>query len=173
MLLFKNSSSSLTTNTGNINVNKAYLTTSVKTNNGDINIAFAEDAESFKTNSNSRKIIGELRNGKINVIGAENITLTIKDKARANINMKDVCGTNSISGKHGEVNVVINKDSVYTLTTSSTAGNVRVNLTQISEYKGYTTKENRITNVNCVNSTNTFAVTTENGNLTILDTNLI
>ena len=83
--------------------------------------------------------------------------------------MNDVCGENSIAGKDGNINVVINTSSQYILKTSSKTGNVRVNLAQIEQSYGYTSQEEQTTLVNCSNSTNTLTVSTNQGNLTLLD----
>lgn len=160
-----------TTDTGNINIGSAYLKITAKTNYGDVNINFAEDASSINENSNSRKLEATLKNGKINATGVENISLTITDNARAIISMKNVLGANKIIGNRGNINVTVEKTANYVLKTETKKGKVRVNLSQIVEYNGYTTKTERVTNVNCETSQNSLTVSTINGNLTILDTN--
>ena len=85
--------------------------------------------------------------------------------------MKNVLGENYIDGHNGSVYVIVNKDSQYTLTTSTSSGSVKVNLTQIEEVGGYITKTTRTTNVNCLTSSNLFNISTNYGNLTVLDTN--
>lgn len=166
-----NSSLLLKSNTGNITVETAYLTMDVKTEYGTISINYAEDAESYSQNINARKVIAKLKDGKINVTGVENIIVTIEDNARANINMKNVYGTNSIAGNRGAVKVVVDKNAQYVLSTETATGHVRVNLTQTTEYNGYKTKAKRETKVNCSSSSNTLSVTTKSGDLTVLDTN--
>ena len=50
--------------------------------------------------------------------------------------------------------------------------NVKVNLTQTEESFGYTQKTTRTTNVNCYStSSNKFIISTNHGDLTVLDTN--
>ena len=165
------SSLTATTDDGNINISKAMYKISAKTNYGNININFAEDAASYKDNNNARAITATLKKGKLTVNGVENINITVTDSASINVNMKNVFGENLIDGKNGNVKVVVNKDSQYVLKTLSSNGTVRVNLTQTTECFGYTTKEERLTNVNCSTSQNILNITTNYGNLLVLDTN--
>lgn len=165
-----NSNLILATDTGNITVKNAKYQISAKSNYGDIKISFANNAESYASNNNARAVIANTKKGKLVINGVENIKLTISDNGRAEVNMNNVYGDNYIDGKNGNVKIVVNKDSVYTLTTSSMYGNVKVNLTQITEYGGYTTKTSRTTNVNCLSSTNSLIASTKHGNLTVLDT---
>lgn len=173
-----NSVLTVSSNSGNIKISSAKLEISANTNYGDISIHFAEDAQSYLDNNQSRVLHARIKNGKLTATGVEHIGeadadngIKISGNGRAYITMKNVYGTNQVSGNNGEVKVVINKDSSYELTTSSKSGGVRVNLTQTTEYNGYTTKEIRTTKVNCDSSTNNFTVSTNQGNLIVLDTN--
>ncbi len=172
----------LHSDTGNIKVSSAKTVVSTKTNNGEIEIHFAEEAESYKNSANGlqyRVLNARLYNGKLTATGVEHLGLVgenegvqVTGNGRINIKMNDVIGSNEISGKNGNLSLVVNKDSVYSLLTKSTSGNVRVNLTQTIQYGGYTDKEHPQTNVNCSStSSNLLIATTTSGNLSILDTN--
>lgn len=177
------SSLSLVSDSGDIIVNNATVSVSVTANYGDVTINFAEDAKSYLTDSVSRTLFASIKNGKLTATGVEHIGkvvdsditstggIKISGNGRVYLNMKNVYGTNSITGNNGSVNIVIDKNSSYTLTTSSAGGDVRVNLTQIPEYNGYRNKDSRTTNVNCAASSNTLTATINYGDLTILDTN--
>lgn len=160
------------TNIGNIKIKAAYQLIKTETKNGTITVNFAKDAESHLINSSARKIEAFLKNGTLNVTGVENVNVSVSEKGNLKIEMLNVYGNNLISGKNGNVNVVINHDSKYILTTASKKGKVRVNLTQTVEYNGYTTKEARTTNVNCNDSNHSLNVYSNAGNLTVLDTKL-
>jgi len=168
----------LTSNNGNIRVSNAKYKIKVNTNYGDVSINFSEDAPSYLENSNARFLIANIANGTLTASGVEHLGTTnknegikITDKGRLFLKMNNIYGENSIDGTNGLVDVVINKDSNYELTTKSNAGYVRVNLAQISQYNGYTTKTETKTNVNCSSSVNKLSVSTNNGDLKILDTN--
>ena len=167
----------LKTNSGNINVKAAKMTIDITSEYGDVVINFHKDAQSYLDNNNSRVLIANIYNSKLTANGVEHIGLASADegiKVRGNgrvyLNMKNVYGNNSIEGKNGNVKTVINKDSEYILTTQSNSGNVKVNLMQIASFGGYKTKTLTTTNVNCTSSANSLTVTTNNGDLTILDT---
>lgn len=164
--------------TGNISVLSAKTLISTKTNYGDIEIYFSEDAESYLNNSNARCLIARLSNGKLTATGVEHLGLVENDEGikvskngRVNIVMNNVYGENEIIGENGSVRVVVDKDNVFELTTSSKANDVRVNLTQTIEYNGYTTKEILTTPVNCESSEHKLKVSTNNGSLRVFDTN--
>ena len=170
----------LKTESGNITVDSTKLSTSVSTEYGNIIVNFAEDAESYLDNKNSRVLYARLKNGKLTATGVEHIGssklsttsgIVVSENGRINLKMNNVYGNNYIDGKNGDVKVTVNKESVYVLTTSTTSGSVRVNLTQIPEYRGYTTKDERETKVNCSSSSHNFKVSTNHGDLTVLDTN--
>jgi len=168
----------LTSNNGNIRVSNAKYKIKVNTNYGDVSINFSEDAPSYLENSNARFLIANIANGTLTASGVEHLGTTnknegikITDKGRLFLKMNNIYGENAIDGTNGLVDVVINKDSNYELTTKSNAGYVRVNLAQISQYNGYTTKTETKTNVNCSSSVNKLSVSTNNGDLKILDTN--
>ena len=162
----------LRTDSGNITVNKAFQTIDVASESGETIINFDSLAESNKTNSNARKLIAELNNGSLKVDGVENLSITVNGNCSTRVNMKDVSGVNEIKSNSGSVFVKIDSQAVYTLKTSSDINAVRVNLTQIPEYNGYTTNLERVTNVNSdVEQANKLTVFTKNASLTILDTN--
>jgi len=175
-----NSALSLSSNSGNITVTQATLAINVSSNKGTVNIKFAEDAPTYTENTQARTLYAKIKNGKLIATGVEHIGdcsdnpdkgITVTGDGSVNIKMNEVYGHNYIDGRDGRISVVINKDSQYVLKTSSSNGGVRVNLAQIAEYNGYTTKTERTTYVNCVTSNNTLTVTTNYGRLTVLDTN--
>ncbi len=183
------------TDEGNITIKKAYKTIATKTQYGNIDVSFSEDAEHYSKTAEypSRVLHAILHNGKLTAKGVEHIgfnnSIVSKDSeassgivvtgnGRVHLEMSDVCGDNNIVGKNGSVYVVVNHLSVYKLTTNPTTptkGNVRVNLMQVSNYFGYRTKSEVITYVNSTSSSynnNTLTVSTEKGDLTLLDTKL-
>ena len=176
------SSLSLTTQTGSITIEKANTQVSLTLNNGYAKINFNEEAGSYSTNNNSRILNARINNGQLDATGVEHIGEVIQNSAAsggikisgngsANIKMNAVYGKNSISSENGNIRVVVNKNAIYELKTQTTTGNVRVNLTQISEYNGYTTKTLRTTNVNCNSSLDKLNISTTAGSLIVLDTN--
>lgn len=171
---------------GNINVDSATLQVTVTVNYGEASIDFDLNAPSYTSNTTegARTLYATIKNGKLTATGVEHIGVAsdssqnisdggikITGNGRAYIKMQNIYGTNSILGNNGSVNVVINKDAEYILKTSTVGGSVRVNLTQISEFGGYRTKEARTTKVNCSSSSESLTVTTNYGDLTVLDTN--
>jgi len=172
------------TSSGKINIKNAFSTVTVKVAYGEANISFSEEAESYLDNNNSRVLYASVKNGKLTANGVEYIGIPeeietgtinggikVTGNGRIFLNMNNIYGNNSIVGNNGSVNVVINKTSSYILKTSSSSGNVRVNLTQIPEYNGYTTKQDRTTYVNCTESSHSLKVTSIDGDLKIFDTN--
>ncbi len=179
-----NAESNLTvhSNSGNIKVDSANTLVSTKTKSGNINITFNENAKSYKDSTAStiyRMLIAKIEDGQLTATGVEHIGVTsdsegieITGKGKVKLAMHNVYGSNEIVGNNGNINAIINKDSVYTLTTISETGSVRVNLTQIIQYGGYTLKESTQTNVNCKEVANdTLVISTTKGNLSVLDTN--
>lgn len=167
--------------TGNITINNAYSTVSVKANYGEAIVNFAEDADEYTPLNKSRVLYATIKNGKLTASGVEHIGKTteslgikVTGNGRVNISMKNVLGENEVQSQNGEIKVIVEKTSEYKLTTKTISGNVRVNLTQTAEYNGYTTKDERVTAVNhnaSDTSSNSLTVTTEKGDLLILDTN--
>lgn len=168
----------LRSESGNINVKNAFYTTTLIANYGDAKIHFDENAPSFKDNASARVLYAIIKNGRLTATGVEHIGeitnetgIKIQGTGTVSLTFKNVYGANSVSGGNGIANIIVNKNSAYVLKTQSAGGSIRVNLTQISEYNGYTTKELRTTNINCSSSSNTLSATTSKGYLTILDTN--
>lgn len=169
----------LSSQSGNIQVDNATLIVSVTVNYGEANIKFHEQAKSYAENNRSRVLNATVYNGKLTASGVEHIGdanstegVKITGTGRVFINMKKVLGKNTVLANNGSASIVISKNASYTLKTSTTNGNVRVNLTQISEYNGYTTKTERTTYVNSTSaSSNSFEVKSTNGNILVLDTN--
>ncbi len=169
------------TTSGNITIKNAMKTVSIRTISGTANVSFSEDAEKHTSTNRSRVLHANIHNGTLNASGVEHIGhadqnnseniigITITGNGSVNLTMNDVSGSNSIYGNDGNVNIVINDTSDYILNTSTSTGNVRVNLKQISESGGYRTKTATTTNVNCNSSSNNLNVSTNAGNLTILD----
>ena len=177
-------SSTLTTDSGNITLNNVYSPITTTTKNGNITIKNAFNSQkastsygdiniTFNPSATSKYIDASLKNGKLVVAGIEKISLTITGNGRAELDMANIVGQSYIDGKSGSIFVKVNKDSVYKLLTES-EGSVRVNLTQIPQYGGYTTKTETITYVNCNsggNNGNELHITTGSGDLTVLDSN--
>lgn len=171
----------LHTDTGDIKVTNAKKIIRIKTNYGQVNVNFADDAEHYSVSKNSRILYANIYNGKLTAKGVEHIGvadeqdpetilgITVTGNGRVNLRMNDVCGENMISGKNGNVSLVVDSNSKYMLTTASKSGAVRVNLMQTTSYYGYTAKSSTTTAVNCSTSDNTLSVTTKNGDLTLLD----
>ena len=174
----------LHTDSGNITVNNAKKRISIKTNYGKANVSFAESADSYLNDSTARVLYATIHNGSLNAEGVEHVGITdelnpytieginVTGNGRVNIRMNNVYGQNTIAGKNGSVNLIINDAAKYVLKTSSNSGNVRVNLLQINSYRGYTTRELKTTLVNCSESENSLSVSTGYGDLTILDTKI-
>jgi len=176
--------SSLTTDSGNINIDKLNSYSNIKTNTGNVTISNAQEHIELQTNYGTinihysddainRFVSAILDDGKIIVSGLEKINLNINGNGRAELDMKDVKGLSSIVANSGAVYVKVNKNAKYKLATKSD-GSVRVNLAQIAQYGGYTTKDLTTTYVNCTSSTfdsNVLEISTTTGNLTVLDSN--
>ncbi len=173
----------LQTDSGNINVNNAVEMVIIKTNSGNANVKFSDEAAQHTAENNARTLCAIIHDGNLTATGVQHIGLVtenesdldqlhgikITGKGSVVINMNNVLGENSIEGNNGNINIVVDSESEFILNTSSISGNVRVNLMQISDHNGYTTKEATTTIVNCNNSPNSLNVTTNNGGLTILD----
>ena len=101
-------------------------------------------------------------NGKITVINAEHIELSITRNGRAYVDMKKLYGSNYILGKTGEVSAVINKDCSYELITNTNSGNISVDLLHLTS--GLTSGP-----VNCTASANKLNITTTAGNIIVKD----
>ena len=179
-----NSQLTVQSESGNITINTAYKTVAVKVGYGSANINFADDAESYLINKFSRVLYASIKNGNLTASGVEHVGTPEEDtqttidggvkitgNGKVSLYMNNVYGNNNIVGHNGNIYVVVEKSSIYKLKTSSTAGNVRVNLTQTPEYNGYTSRDLRITYVNCSNSTHNLDISTNYGDLTVLDSN--
>jgi len=176
--------SSISTNAGDVTINTLNSYLDVTTENGDISISNAKDKVnistkygtanvSFDEEATNKFLSATLDDGQIIASGAEQVNIVITGNGRADLNMSDIVGLSSIEVNTGSVYVKINKLSKYKLTTKS-EGSVRVNLAQIPNYGGYTTKQETTTYVNCTSTTygaNVLDVSTTSGDLTILDTN--
>ncbi len=169
----------LTSDSGNITVGAATKEVSIHSNYGDAEIDFHKDTPHFDNSNNYyRTLYADIKNGKLTATGVENIGsgidkgINVSGNARVYLTMTDVVGQNMLLGGNGNVSVVINHSSIYRLTTQSDSGNVRVNLAQIADSNGYTTKDTRVTLVNTVNSStpNSLNISTKAGDLKVLDT---
>lgn len=157
---------------GDITINNATYKVDVESLYGNVTINFAENAPSYRTNPLlfPRTVFAqEMVNGKLTINGADQTTIKVKKNCRLDITYHDICGINKIEGNNGSVFLKVDKDLKYKLTTSSIAGNVRVNLAQIPNYNGYTDKQKRETFINTTSSIDELIVSTNNGDLTILD----
>lgn len=174
----------LVTDSGKINVNTSNSYLELKTNSGDITVSNAKDDVSvdtkhgtvnitFAENALSKFLTACLTDGKLISSGLNKINLVVSDNGRAELNMADIKGESSIKGNNGSIFIKVNKLSSYKLVTKS-EGIVRVNLAQIPQFGGYTTKEEVTTYVNCTSSSynnDVLDVSTKAGSLTILDSN--
>ena len=172
-IVVNNAASSLVLSSthGNILVKSAKDKVNVSTQYGTAEIYFSEDAT-------NRTLYAKIHDGKLIANGVESVGsadidssqgINITGNGRINLTMKNVLGTNKINGKNGNIFIIVESTAEYILKTSSSTGNVRVNLCQISNSKGYTTKSEVETKVNCSSSSNNLTVRTENGDLTLLD----
>lgn len=163
----------LTSEDGNISVNNAKCTVKAKTEYGNIFVNFDQSVPEVS----SRALLCEMNNGKLTTFGALHIQTTVTGDGRVEAYLSGVENLDNVNsfikGKNGSVYVTIPNECVYTLTTKSDNGNVRVNLTQIPNYGGYTNRETILTNVNCDSAVgqNRLIVSTSYGDLTILDSN--
>lgn len=173
----------LESKSGNITVNKATLHVKATTENGKIYINFDNETltnEPYQSNVLSADAEIKIVNGSANIIGADNINLVIDGSGHADVNMKDIKQDNDIQVKNGSLNLVVNKDSLYTLTTHITGnGNINVNLSQLP-IGGYNGKAFNTIEVNSneydsndyISGTNNLSVTATDGDINILDTAL-
>lgn len=174
----------LRSESGNITVSNAFMVITLTNLYGESTINFDKTAPSNRINASSRVLYASIKNGSLTATGVEHIGeiktttdqaptggIKITGNGRVNIFMNNINGKNSVNAGNGSLKVVVNKDSSYILSTQSSGGAVRVNLTQTSEYNGYTDKDLTTTNVNCSTSSNTLSATVAKGYLTILDTN--
>ena len=183
------SSATLNSKSGNITVNEAYKTISTKSTSGKINIVFSDSADHYSASDTikSRTLYASIHNGSLTASGVEhfgsntldvNQGIVVTGNGRIYIKMNDVKGSNTVSGNSGDIRLIINNESSYKLTTNPDApakGSVRVNLMQLADYRGYTTKSSTTTYVNCSSSTynNSLTVSSIKGNILILDDKLI
>ena len=178
----------LQTTNGNITVSQAYNHIEALTNHGTIKVTWADDAERHnptdgkKYRSLSANIDG---NGKVVAKNVDYVNVQIKGRGRADLSMSNISGKNIINGDDGSVSISVDKNSKYALKTTSEAGAVQVNLTQVPNFKGYTDKDHELVYVNSEESAypadknldtwsideNLLQVTTKTGSITILDTN--
>ena len=172
---------SATTDSGNITINNAYQRVTVNANSGRVTVNFAEDAGTGfdnALNSYYRTLYAHLNNAYLSASGVEhvgaagnNTGIDAYGNGRVWISMKNVYGENSIKSNSNNIFVQVEKTSIYTLTTSSSHGSVRVNLAQIAEYNGYTDISRRITYVNSTSiSSNSLTVRTAGGHMVVVDT---
>ena len=191
----------LKSNSGNISVHSAKKHIILSINSGNAFINFNESAESYKDDSSktARKLSAIVHNGSLTAYGVENVGVVaesdegiqITGNGKVNIYMKNVYGHNEIRANNGSVNTVVEHDSVYVLKTQSNFGSVLVNLTQTHESGGYKDKTLRTTHVNCkhilcanancddancsedncLHATDLLLVTSNYGNLKVVDTN--
>lgn len=161
-----------TTSAGNITINAAYKTVIANTSNGTIVVNFHKDAGSYSTTETNRELISTISdNGNLTANGVEHAEILAERNGRINVTMQNIKGANTIEGKESsEVYVKVNPQAEYKLQTTSTSGNVRVNLNQIPNHGGYTDKTLTTTQVNgYTGNSDILFVQTVNGNLTVLD----
>jgi len=166
---------------GNISITDAYQKVTVDAISGKVFVSFAEDANSninSATNEYYRTLHATLKNADLTAHGVEHVGaidtnsgILAYGDAKVSVYMKNVYGKNAIKCNSNSLFVQVEKTAKYTLTTNSTQGSVRVNLAQIPEYNGYTNITKRITHVNSYSQcSDTLTVSTESGHLTLIDT---
>ncbi len=158
----------LTTSNGNINVENAYSFIQAKSTYGDIKVNYNEDADhTTGDGATKRTFTAETENGKITATGVEKVNITITKNGRANIQMDNVIGVNSISAGNGSVYVEFTYGASFDLTTSSKSGSVDVN------YQGleipHLDKNTKTFNVNDSKGVNSLKVESNAGSLKIRD----
>lgn len=180
---------SIETNTGDIKIENANESISLKSDEGDIvvknatkfvtivnkygniDVSYKTDIGNYDTTNKYRSADITNYNGKVSVKGIENIKLNITNKGRANIEMRNVLGQNTISGNLGDMHVVINKDAAFDMSVSGTTGEVRVNFLELEESGGYTEHNiPPIVKINGGNADNTLTITGKKGDIKVVDT---
>ena len=172
---------SVKSKTGNITINNAYQGVTIDAVSGKVTVSFAEDAKSDKNTATGeyyRTLHATLKGADLTAYGVEHVGeigtnsgIYASGNGKVTIHMINVFGTNDIKTNSNSCFVKITKTATYTLTTNSSHGSVRVNLTQTPEYNGYTDITKRVTHVNSSSQcANTLNVSTESGHLTLVDT---
>lgn len=163
---------------GNITVNDATYVLDIDNEYGDVNVNFNKKAPTYESNPilKARTLVANVKNGKLTATGVDRTKITLTKNARADITFNKINGYNEILGANGSVIVKLDKNLKYKLTTKTDSGSVRVNLAQISQYNGYTTKEETKTFVNqteadfnASDNKHELKVSTIQGGLTVLD----
>ncbi len=166
---------------GDITINEAYQPINVEANSGKVYIAFSQYAKTglnSATNEYFRTLHANIHDANLTAYGVEhlgaigsNSGFVSTGDGKVSIYMDNVYGQNAVKTASNNLFIQVEKSAVYTLTTASAHGSLRVNLAQIPEYNGYTETASRTTFVNSHSqSSNTLTVSTEAGSLTLLDT---
>ena len=169
---------------GSLNINKAHKVIFVDSQNANVNINFDEEAAAYTIENNSRVLYGNIKNGSLTATGVEHIGkyeenkkdntfISITGSAEVNINMSNVLGENIINAQDGKIKIVVDSaDTIkFVLKTQCKNGSVRVNLSQTTEFNGYTTTELKETYVNCLISNNVLSIIGENSKIEVYDKN--
>lgn len=161
----------ITTKSGNINILNAKNEIVLNTTNTNSYISFA------KTDYVSRKLDNSnIKNGSLIIDNLDNISLGVDGNAYVKVVMTNVLGNNKIlceDYSRANINLIVNYELAYNLTTSSNKGKVRVNLVQIPEHNGYTTTASTITKVNGGSTDNSLRLSTYYGALNVVDSALV
>ncbi len=173
-----NSLLEVTSENGNITVKSASKKVQVLSNNGNVEISFGDETAHYNSTDLYRTLCAEVKNGTLTAYGVEHIGsgidkgVNVTGTARVNLFMTEVAGQNEIIGGNGNISLTVNHESAFKLSTRTTSGNVRVNLMQIPEYNGYTTKEEWTTFVNTTDTSisDNMKISTTQGNMLVLDT---
>lgn len=170
---------SLTSSYGNITVDNAFkhvIASSRKT--GNIAIKYNESAlhHNSTTAPNDRKVSIQVQDGSASITGAENVNASILGRGHLSLSMTAVSSNNIINAGYGSVNIIVNAESQYLLTSNTASGYSNVNLSQISEFGGYTnniTHENPLKVNGYTESHNQLNISATSGSISVVDTNLI
>ncbi len=166
-----NESVILKSDEGDITIKNATKLVTIDNKYGNINITFKSDIAGYDSTTTYRSAKITNYNGKVNVVGVENIDLTIGNKGRANIEMRDVKKENVISGNIGDISVVVNKDAKFNLSAGGTTGSIRVNFNDTIHSGGYTESNiPEIVPVNGGSEENKLTITNKKGDIKVVDT---
>ncbi len=169
----------ISTTYGNVNIKNAYKYININSlKSSNINVSYNESsiAHNSTTSPNTRKLDVKMRNGNLTANRVDNTIINVIGNAHLDISLSNVSASNTINVGYGSAYIVVNKDSNYLLTSNTTKGSTRVNLSQISEYGGCTeniTATNPLHVNNYSDSHNQLNVSATSGQITIIDTNLV
>lgn len=165
-----NDALSIVSDEGNVSVASATKKVNATTKYGNISITYNQDVGSYNSENEFRAALINTYNGKVTISGVENIQLTIINKGRANVTMRNVLGNNATTSKLGDINIVVNKSAKFNLVAGGTTGDLNVNFTEIEKFGGYNSSNiPDVVEINGGSADNTLKVTSTKGNIKIVD----